>query len=247
MATASLSSRLGIQSWCFRAFKTVDQVVGGLRAAGVSHLEICGVHVDVAANAAQRLKEYAAAGITLSSYGVNKFDTDEAAARRVFEFAAAAGFPTISADLADDGPSLKLVERLCVEFGKKIAIHNHGRRHDLGTVAALERLFAKASPNVGLCLDTAWALDAGEDPVAVAGKFGTRLYGVHVKDFVFDRAGRPEDVVVGEGNLDLPGLVAKLREVRFDGYLTIEYEGDENNPVPALQECVKRVRAVLPA
>ena len=34
-------------------------------------------------------------------------------------------------------------------------------------------------------------------------KFGKRMYGVHVKDFVFDRAGKWEDVVVGTGNLKL--------------------------------------------
>ena len=247
MAKPSLNARLGIQSWCFRAFKTTPQVIAGLREAGVSTLEICGVHINVAQAPEKTLAEYTAAGITISSFGVNGFKPDEAAARKVFEFAALAGFPTISADLADDGPRLALVERLCTEFGKKIAIHNHGRKHALGSAAALERLFAKASMNVGLCLDTAWALDAGEDPVAMAGKFGTRLYGVHIKDFVFDRAGRPVDVVAGTGNLNLAALAAKMQEVRFDGYLTIEYEGDEAAPVPALTKCVENVRAVFPA
>ena len=40
------------------------------------------------------------------------------------------------------------------------------------------QVFASTSPRIGLCLDTAWALDAHEDPVAMAGKFADRLYGV---------------------------------------------------------------------
>ena len=245
MASSSLSSRIGIQSWCFRAFKTAPQLIEGLRKAGVSNLEICGVHIDLAKNAIETLKEYSDAGISFSSYGVNGFGPDEAAARRVFEFAKLAGFKSISADLADDGASLALVEKLCAEYGKRIAIHNHGRKHELGSVKALERLFAKSSPNVGLCLDTAWMMDSGENPVEVARKFKDRLYGIHIKDFVFDKAGKPEDVVAGTGNLDLAALAKLLKEIKYEGYITIEFEGDEQNPVPALTKCVENLRAAL--
>ena len=72
--------------------------------------------------------------------------------------------------------------------------------------------------------------------------FGERLYGVHIKDFVFDRAGKPEDVVVGTGNLDLPGLFKAMAEVSFNGSPILEYEGDIENPVPALRQCVEAVR-----
>ena len=246
MEKNDLSSRIGIQSWCFRAFKGAPQVIDGLRKAGVSNLEICGVHVDVAKNAAETLKTYSDAGIAFSAYGVCGFNAkDETAARKVFEFAKLSGFDTIGADLADRDASLALVERLCSEYGKRIAIHNHGRKHALGSVRALEGLFAKSSPAVGLCLDTAWMLDSGENPLEVARKFKDRLYGVHIKDFVFDRAGRPEDVVAGTGNLDLPALGGFLKEIKFGGYITIEYEGDETNPVPALTECVRNLRAAL--
>ncbi len=236
----NIASRLGIQSWCFREFKKSSQVIKGLKDCGVSNLEICGVHIDVAKNAAEVLKEYKDAGITISSYGVNGFGKDEAAARKVFEFAVMAGFPTISADLSEGG--LELAEKLCAEYGKRIAIHNHGRKHALGSVAALERLFANSSPNVGLCLDTAWMMDSGENPVEVAEKFKGRLYGLHIKDFVFDRAGKDIDVIAGTGNLDLDKLAALLTKLDFKGYMTIEYEGEKENPVASLTECVRRTR-----
>ncbi|MDD5697982.1 MAG: TIM barrel protein [Victivallaceae bacterium] len=128
------------------------------------------------------MQEYTDAGIKISSFGVNRFTGDEKAARQVFDFAKAAGFSAISADLAEGG--LAVAEKLCEEYGKKIAIHNHGRKHELGSVRALESLFSKSSPNIGLCLDTAWMLDSGEDPVAIAEKFKDRLYGLHLKDFI---------------------------------------------------------------
>ena len=76
----------------------------------------------------------------------------------------------------------------------------------------------------------------------MAGRFGERLYGVHIKDFVFDRSGTPTDVVVGEGNLDLETLQTVLNDGEFDGYIVLEYEGDVKDPVPALKNCVAVVR-----
>ncbi len=234
-----LTTRLGIQSWCFRSCKETGQVIESLKRCGVDRIELCGIHIDLA-HARETLKQYADNGIRISSFGVNGFSTDEAAARKVFEFAVMADFPAISADLAPG--ALDLVEKLCAEYGRKIAIHNHGRRHRLGPVLTLEELFSRSSENIGLCLDTAWMLDSGEDPLAIARKFRSRLYGTHIKDFVFDRAGRPEDVVVGTGNLDLSAYLAYLRDTDYQGYLTLEYEGDADNPVPALKECVEAIR-----
>lgn len=231
---------LGIQSWCFRTIKETSGVIKALKACGVRNVELCGAHVDVAKNAGQVLKAFEDAGIRISVYGVTAIGDDEAAARKAFEFAALAGFQTLSADLRDGG--LETAERLCAEYGKRIAIHNHGRKHAFGPVKALENLFAKSSPNIGLCLDTAWMLDSGEEPVAVAEKFKDRLYGIHVKDFIFDRAGTPEDVVVGTGNLQLDKLASLLKRIDYAGYLTLEYEGDPANPVPALKKCVKAIK-----
>ena len=136
----------------------------------------------------------------------------------------------------------KTAERLADEFGINIAIHNHGGRDWLGNRDMLRRVFATTGPRIGLCLDTAWALDAGEDPLKMAEMFGQRLYGLHIKDFVFDRARRPEDVIVGTGNLDLPRLIGLLKKLDFNGYACLEYEGDVDNPVPALKKCVEAVK-----
>jgi len=236
-------STLGIQSYCFRGFKEAGGVIGALRACGVDRLEMCGVHLDVSGpDAAAELARYTDAGVTITAFGVHGIDADdEAGARAAFEFAALADFPTLSVDIMPG--ALELAERLCEEYGKKAAVHNHGRRHRLGSAAALEDLFAASSANIGLCLDTAWMLDSGEDPLAVAEKFQQRLYGLHVKDFVFDRAGRPQDVIVGTGNLDLDALTAFLARIDFAGYLTLEYEGDVGDPAPATTQCVAAIQA----
>ena len=83
------------------------------------------------------------------------------------------------------------------------------------------------------------------NPVKWAKDFAGHIYGVHYKDFVFGRDGMWEDVVVGEGNLDLKAFVGALEEGGFDGMAVINAKTDVENPVPALTKCVQTMRAAL--
>lgn len=238
--------RLGIQSYCFRKFLALEELVGALKEAGLSYVEIWPRHIPADADPAEQdraLGTLRENGITVDSYGVVRFGADEAANRKVLEFCRKAGVRAVSAD--PDPDALELAQRLCDEYDINLAVHNHGRKHRYGRCDQLDKLFAETSPRIGLCLDTAWLLDVGEDPVEAAERYGERLYGVHLKDFVFDEEGRPEDVIVGTGGLDLPAFMAKLRDLNFSGYLSLEYEGDPENPLPKVKECIAAVRKVL--
>ena len=87
-----LTSRLGIQSWCFRSYKETGKIIEALKLCGVDRIELCGIHVDLN-HPQETLKQFSDNGIRISSFGVNGFTTDEAAARKVFEFAVMADFP----------------------------------------------------------------------------------------------------------------------------------------------------------
>jgi sugar phosphate isomerase/epimerase len=239
---------LGIQSYCFRGFKDNAKVATLLKSCGVNVLELCAVHVDFndERKSAAVLETYQNHGVRITAIGVEGFRNNPAAERKRFEFAKRAGAKTISATFAIDSvpKSYRTAERLADKYDINLGIHNHGGYDWLGSRTALRHVFKNTSKRIGLCLDTAWALQAGEDPVAMAEEFGERLYGVHIKDFIFNRAGKHKDVVVGTGNLDLKKLIAVLKKAKFNGSFIIEYEGDVNNPVPALKKCVAVVRKV---
>ena len=241
-----VGEELAVQSFCFRAFKDNAKVADMVKECGLSSIELCGAHVDMAApdTFEATIKVYHDSGVEMPCIGVCGFGDDEAAARRYFEFAHLVGARCIGADFrpANAPDCFKLGERLAEEYGIPLAIHNHGGRHWLGSAQILRTVFDRTGPMIGLCLDTAWALDSHEDPVAMARKFADRLRMIHLKDFVFDRTGKPEDVVVGRGVLDLPGFFTALKEMAFDGCATLEYEGDVDDPVPSLRECVKSIR-----
>jgi inosose dehydratase len=241
----NIPAQLGIQSYCFRGFKTLGEVLPRLTACGVNTIELCRVHVDFTRpdDFAAAVAQCRAAGVRIASLGVERFAADLAKERLLADCARLAGAKVITADFDPGaGPEVwRAAEQLAEEYDLRLAIHNHGGRHWLGNAQMLTHVFSKTSDRIGLCLDTAWALDAKEDPVALAEKFADRLYGVHLKDFVFDRAGRHTDVVIGEGNLDLPRMLALLEANPRTTSVIIEYEGDITDPVPALTRCVHQV------
>ena len=238
--------RLGIQSFTFRNFKTLDELIGLLKKAGVSYVELCPGHLscdsdeETIRNGLEKLKY---AGITVDSYGVHNFTIDEKVNRKALEFAKIAGIKALTADIEPD--AVDLAERLSKEYNIRLAIHNHGKNHRYGTVEQLKDVFKKTGASIGLCLDTAWMLDTGTNPVEAAKMFEERLYGVHLKDFTFAADGKPQDVILGEGGLNLKEFFQTLESINFNGYLSIEYEGEPENPLPEVLECVQRVRQVL--
>ena len=244
-----LHGPLGMQSYCLRDFKTTDAVIAGFQQCGVTAVELSGVHAnfdDVEA-ATQVCRQFSAAGIAVQSIGVQTLHGDVAKERPYFAVVANAGarYMSVNFPAGISAEQLRAIEGLAAEYDVLLGIHNHGGYHWLGSSEILRYIFSITNERIGLTLDTAWALDAGENPLTMVREFGQRLYGLHLKDFIFDAARRPQDVEIGEGNIDLSALAVALQEVNFTGYAAIEYEGDPQNPIPALQGCVRNIRAAF--
>ena len=188
------------------------------------------------------------AGVSVISIGVQTF-TGDPGEKTFFECAALAGAKHISChfQLESYPKAIAQVRAWSREYGIRVGIHCHGGYHFGGQPGVLKHLIGLGAPEIGLCIDTAWALQIGPrqgNPVKWTADFAGQIYGVHYKDFVFDPNGQWHDTVVGEGTLDLPAFVAGLEKAGFDGMAVIEYEADVENPVPALTRCVETMRAL---
>ncbi|MDQ3815622.1 MAG: sugar phosphate isomerase/epimerase [Armatimonadota bacterium] len=242
-----INQTFGIHSYCFRNFSNEEFARAALEL-GVDNVSISNVH--------GRFQEpdgfddviaiYRNAGLPISNIGVVQLTGDEQADRNPFEFARRAGTKILAVNFKPDtfDKASKLAQELAEEYDVRCGIHNHGGYHWLGNSEILEHIFKNSGPRLGLFLDTAWALAARQNPVEMARKFGDRLYGIHLKDFVFDRSGKPEDVIVGTGGLDLPAFVRTVAEAGFDGSCTLEYEAEADNPLPALKQCAEAIRGI---
>lgn len=96
------------------------------------------------------------------------------------------------------------------------------------TPVVLLRLFETVNTgNLYINLDPANLILYGKaNPVDALDVFGNLVRGVHAKDGLYPTNGRElgEEVKVGEGKVNFPVLLKRLRDLGFDGSLTIERE-----------------------
>jgi sugar phosphate isomerase/epimerase len=236
--------RIGVQSFGFREFPN-EQIVGMLKECGLETIELFRKHAGLEEGKdGAVIQLYKDNGISISSFGINNYPANEEEIRPYFEFASKAGIRALGASPAPD--SFELLEKLCEEYDVNIAIHNHGRKDQkYGTVEQLEKALAGTSNRIGLCLDTAWLLDIGADPVETLLRFPGRVYGVHLKDFTFDADGTRHEHVIGQGGLKLGDFLDSLHETGFNGYISIEYEADAKNPLPGVKLCIEEINKAL--
>ena len=117
--------------------------------------------------------------------------------------------------------------------GVTLCLENHGK---LAATSEQVRaiLDAVASPHVRAALNVANFALAGQDPLAAAAELLPYVEHVHIKDIARcedepswrSPAGvRYRGVPLGRGVVPLAGILAALREARYRGALSIEYEG----------------------
>jgi len=224
-----------------------DQAIELMRACGLTALEPWKPQLDPLAwdDVETEIAKYRDAGITLTAMGSWGIGKDEGQDRKLFACAKLAGLQAITGNLSWDGTkeSLAGVEQLTEEYGVKFAMHNHGRKHKMGSKWIRDEILAAASERIGLCLDVGWLLDSGENPEDAVEQYYDRIVGIHMRDCEFDRAGKFLDVVPGTGNLDMPRLLGILKQRGFSGYFSIEYAGNAEDRVEAIRERAEAIRS----
>lgn len=132
--------------------------------------------------------------------------------------------------------------------GLTAALHPH-----VGTMVEsgeeTDRVLARS--RVGLCLDTGHLLIGGGDPVRVATEHPDRIVHMHLKDVDIawadqvragsaaytDAVAAGMYVALGEGDIDIAGIVTSLEDAGYDGWYVLEQDtilaGDPADPTTA--------------
>jgi sugar phosphate isomerase/epimerase len=182
-------------------------------------------------------------GIRAVNYGVVGVPRDEEGARKVFEFARAMGLRAITTESVD---AIDTLEKLAREYGVAVAFHNHPRRPDdpdykVWDPKFVAELVRGRDPLIGACADTGHWARSGLEPVECLKILKGRIISSHLKDL--DRMGAgAHDVPFGTGVCDIPAVLDELDAQGFEGNLSIEYEHDWDNNVPAVAQCIGFVR-----
>jgi sugar phosphate isomerase/epimerase len=239
--------KLGLCSYTFRDF-TRAQLIGFMKQLNLTDLNVKDIKDHLPKEAAeedQALADYKAAGIKLHAAGAIYFpSSDEKDIRGKFEYAKRAGINVIVA--GDPTPeSLKWIERFVKEYDIKIAIHNHGPEDKFfpspfDVLKAIKDL----DPRIGFCIDVGHAVRANANVVEAIHATGPRLYDMHVKD-LSDYTSRENQVAVGQGVIPFREIFQALAEIKYPGYVDLEYEINGDNPMPGVIESFAYMRGVL--
>jgi inosose dehydratase len=131
--------------------------------------------------------------------------------------------------------SMKRATGLCRERGYEPTFHHHGASY-VETPEEIEEMLHRT--DVGLCLDTGHLLIGGGDPITAAHDWAPRINHLHLKDVrraIIDAVVSKHGVMMdfwregafcplGEGDLDIDGVLNALRDRRFSGWLVVEQD-----------------------
>ncbi|MBY0586390.1 sugar phosphate isomerase/epimerase [bacterium] len=242
--------KVGAQSYTWRQF-SFEQALERMKKLDLRYLECYPGHVPVESTDAQLqavaklCKEY---NVTPFASGVYPFSKDTDKNRVYFEFARKLGLKVLSADPAVN--AFDSLDKLCDEYKIAIAIHPHGpigtKLHHWYSAEVIMEAVKDHHPLIGSCLDTGHLIRSAQppfgkklDPAEQIRVMGSRNFGLHMKDHDNEKR---EDVIFGEGVLDVPGILKALREVKFTGMISVEYEAKPEEPTADVKECLQVVK-----
>lgn len=150
--------------------------------------------------------------------------------------------------IARMAPVLDELGRLAKTQGVAIGIHPH-LNTVIETSEETDAIMERCDPAlVGLALDTGHSYLAGADVVRAVRKHGSRLNYFHFKDAVrpFTRPDFfPNLRDLGKGEVDFPGVMRALRDLRYRGWINVEQDFTSTSPSESCGASMKYVRGAL--
>lgn len=244
--TASADLKLGVASYSFRKFSR-EQAIRMTRELGVTYINVKEFHLAMNSKPEEidaARKQFTDAGLIIDGCGnVNFQKDDESDIRNKFEYAKRLGAPVIVC--APTPQTLPKLEKFVKEYNIKVAVHNHGPEDKyFPSPASVMAAVKDLDPRCGLCIDIGHTVRTGADVVQAIADAGSRLHDLHTKD-LRDTNAKESQVAVGRGSIPIPRIFEQLMRQGYNGWVDLEYEIEENNPMPGMQESVSYMRGVL--
>ena len=246
--------KIGIQAWTFRQFE-LPEIMTCMDELGLKHLELgylgkSGLNPGDESKADHAIELCKRHEIIVETFNP-KFppEADIDAQRPVFDLAKRLGSRVISGGLNTD--RLGTLDRLAEEYDMKIGMHNHGPGGALSDVKTIGSILKPHSSRIGLCVDTGHYLRLPLNPIEIMKAFKDRIHAVHLRDMGPDKdpikgdGGNYVEHIVGEGPLDLKGVLKLLLDWKYQGTIGLEYKPNADNPMPDIQTALSHIETVL--
>jgi len=144
-------------------------------------------------------------------------------------------------------------KRAWENYGVRAVIHPHAGGY-VEFADEIDRIAEDIPPEAaGFCLDTGHLVYSGMEPVSWLRKYADRLDYIHFKDInkqvydqvmqrkirFFDGCALGSMCPIGEGIIDYKAILELLRELNYNGFITIEQEKDPRNADASLKDVKK--------
>ncbi|MCL6603702.1 MAG: sugar phosphate isomerase/epimerase [Paenibacillus sp.] len=143
----------------------------------------------------------------------------------------------VAADLSTIGEKAK-------ELGAVLSYHNHDfefTERD-GELTAFDGIFDRVPAELlQVEMDTCWVYVGGYDPVEYIHKYAGRLPIIHLKDMKKREDGSAETVVLGEGEVNLAGILEAAAEVGVE-WAVVEQDYCSRSPLASVEDSLKWVK-----
>ncbi len=250
---------IGCQAWTFNRF-SVFEAIEKTAATGAKTIEffpgqkLSAEQKDVKFdhNAGPEMWEKVKAklkesGITPVAYGVVGLSKDEAASRKVFEFAKFFGIRVINTESVD---AIDTIEKLVKEYDIKVGFHDHPKReknpeYRMWDPNYILEVCKGRDARIGSCADTGHWVRSGLKPVDALRLLKGRIMSSHLKD-LNEESPKGHDVPYGTGVSDVKGILDEFAAQGFYGPISIEYEFKQEDNLAEAKQCIEFVRGYTP-
>jgi inosose dehydratase len=235
---------LGMASYTFRKF-TLDDCLKMTVRLGLKRIAFKSFHLPLDATKDQILdtvRKVRDAGLELYGGGVI-YMKDEKEVNQAFEYCRIAGMQVMIG--VPNYELLDMVEEKVKAYDILVAIHNHGPDNNL--YPSPESVYSKIQnrdKRMGLCMDIGHTQRLNLDPSAQFEKYHDRIYDIHIKD-VSSSSAAGTTVEIGRGVIDIPKFMRTLAKYHYMGTASLEYEKDEDDPLPGSAESIGYLRGVM--
>ena len=248
-----LGWKVGVQSYTFKEF-TFREALDKIDSCGAKYIECYSsmrvgggvegtMDFNMSAAAKKTVKSWLAKkGLKIVNYGVVKYDTEEDWLK-LFKFAKEMGIETFTAE--PDPKFMAYLSKLCDQFKINIAIHNHPEPSFYWNPDVVLATIKGHSNRIGACADIGHWLRSGLDPVECLKKLDGHVLAMHMKDLTEKGNKKAHDVIWGQGQSNISGVVAELKRQNFKGMISAEYEYNWSNSVPDVTASIKYLRSLL--
>lgn len=109
-------------------------------------------------------------------------------------------------------------------------------------------------PDLRVCIDNGNVLIGGEDPAQALATYGDKVVHAHFRDWTVsdDESGMPgadgrkyHPAIIGQGIVEQRACIDAMKQLNYQGYINIEYDGAEFEPDMVVRQSADYLRSII--